>query len=361
MNLKRPKLLVLYSEVMPYNVVCFRNFVEDTGGEMVVIGWDESKKLTPYRPPEIEGVSYRSLKEYPAPAIIALIDSFAPGALYVAGRMEKAYLRACLHARSKGITVIGTYDNQFDNSWKQWVMKSFSAILFKRYFNYMMVPGIRQYELMRYIGYERRQILFPQYCADTRLFTDYYEAHGEDTTKKDTILFVGRLNPVKGLDLLVEAFSELRKEDKTSLQLVIVGNGPMGDSLVTDDRVSVRGFLSQEEMVSLLPRVKFFCLPSREEPWGLVIHEFAAAGLPILTTHACGAATAFVKHGYNGLIISAGNKQQLKDAIVKMDNLTDQELKLFGHRSYELSKQISPYMWTSVIKSVMNNDQLPRG
>lgn len=84
-----------------------------------------------------------------------------------------------------------------------------------------------------------------------------------------------------------------------------------------------------------------------------MIHEFAAAGLPIITTEVCGAATAFVKHNYNGIIIPPADKLKLKEAILKMDGLSEAELSVFGKRSYELSKQISPELWTCVIKSVI--------
>lgn len=348
-----PKLLVLYAEVMPYNVICFQNFVEDGKGEMIVISWDETRKLTPYKPPPSHGITYLSFNNFDHHELIRLIDSFQPSALYVAGRMEKKYLQASLYARQKNIPVIGTYDNQYDGSWKQRVMKTFGRILFKRYFNYMMVPGIYQYEFMRYIGYGRKQILFPQYCADTRLFRQYYEQHKDNRSEKKYFLFVGRLNVVKGLDMLIDAFKELRKENLLHLKLLIIGNGPLKDSIPNDDNIEVHGFMEQKDIISRLPEVKFFCLPSINEPWGLVIHEFAAAGLPIITTDICGAATAFVKHNYNGILVPPSDKEKLKEGICKLDSLSDAALSVFEQRSYELSKQISPELWTSVIKSVI--------
>lgn len=348
-----PRLLVLYAEVMPYNVICFQHFVEEGKGEMMVISWDETRKLTPYKPPPSDGIIYLSFNDFDQHKLNRLIDSFQPSALYVAGRMEKKYLKASLYARQKNIPVIGTYDNQYDGSWKQRVMKILSPALFKRYFNYMMVPGIYQYEFMRYIGYNRKQILFPQYCADTRLFRQYYEQHNNCHPQKKYILFVGRLNVIKGLDILIDAFQELKKENSLSLKLLIIGNGPLKDSIPDDKDIEVHGFMEQKDIISRLPAVKFFCLPSINEPWGLVVHEFAAAGLPIITTNICGAATAFVKHNYNGILVPPSDKKRLKEAILKLNKLSEKELDVFGNRSYELSKQISPELWTCVIKSVI--------
>jgi glycosyltransferase involved in cell wall biosynthesis len=347
------KLLILYAEVMPYNVVCFKDFVETTGGEIVVISWGEDKKLTPYKPPALAGVRHFTINDYNLGKIKSLIGSFQPDALYISGRMEKVYLEVALYARKQGIPVIGNADDQFFGSWKQLINRIFSNWLWKRYFDFMMVPGLYQYEYMRYLGFKREQIIFPQYCADTALFNNYYEKAAEAKIEKDYILFTGRLNTIKGLDMLLEAFKELKAEKKIDLKLLIVGNGPLMSVIPKSEDILVKGFLEQKEIIAFLPQVKFFCLPSRIEPWGLVIHEFAAAGLPIICSSECGAATAFVKEGYNGYLFRSRNKDVLKQSILRMANLSNEEIKLFGKRSFELSKQIVPSMWTAAIKSII--------
>lgn len=355
MNLKKDKILVLYAEVMPYNVVCFKNFVQTTNGEIRVICWGKEKKLTPYEPPAINNISYYIQYEFKVDKIKKLIDSYQPDIVYVVGRMEQDYLAACLYARGKGIPVIGTSDNQFSGNWKQKVSKLFSRYLWQRYFTYMMVPGLYQYEYMRYLGFKREQILFPQYCADTDLFNHYYyENKNAIPKKKQYILFVGRLDTVKGLDILMDAFVELKNESYIDLNLMIIGNGPLANTIPKRSDIIHHSFLEQENIIKLLPEVAFFCLPSRREPWGLVIHELAAAGIPIIATTICGASAAFVKNGYNGILIKTCDKQLLKNAIVQMHNLSVAELSLYGERSFHLSTQITPALWTATIKSILD-------
>jgi glycosyltransferase involved in cell wall biosynthesis len=347
------RLLVLYAEVMPYNVACFEDFTNTTGGSIIVISWGPGKKLTPYVPPYNRAIEYKTTDEFDLEKIILLINSFKPALLYVSGRMELMFLEASLFARKLGIPVIGNSDNQYTGSWKQWIYKLGSWWFWKRYFNFMMVPGLFQYEYMRFLGFGREAILFPQYCADTTLFQKNFNEHCNSGVKKEYILFTGRLETIKGLDVLLDAFTALREEKQIDLKLLIVGSGSLGHLIATDDSIVWKGFLSQEEIVEILPRVKFFCLPSKKEPWGVVLHEFAAAGLPIVATSVCGACSAFVKDGYNGFIVPPNSKEALKKVILRMAKMSDEQIRIFGTRSYELSKQITPQMWSAAIQSVI--------
>lgn len=353
MGIKK-SIVILYAEVMPYNVVCFRSLIQLREVDLHVVCWGRDKKLTPYQPPAMEGLYYYDKNQYNTDKIIKLIDSVQPQCLYVSGRMESDYLEASKYARKKGIKVIGTSDNQFKGSLKQKVASLLASKLYRQYFDYMMVPGLYQYEYARHLGFGRNQILFPQYCADTTLFHSYYENKREKGIAKNTILFVGRLNKIKGISFLINAFLETLQEGESDLKLVIVGNGPERNSIPEHEKIVVHSFLDQSEIIKLLPEVRFFCLPSVAEPWGVVIHEFAAAGLPIVTTNIVGAATAFVKNQYNGILIKPGSKASLKEAIQFMVTLSESEITLMGRRSHELSYQITPELWATTIGAVAN-------
>lgn len=339
---------------MPYNVACFKDYVKTTGGEVKVICWDKRKKLTPYMPIDSDKISYESHLIYNLDRLKILIDNFRPKALLVSGRMESNYLAASLYARKQRIPVIGLSDNQYSGNLKQKISKLFSAILWRRYFDYVMVPGLYQYEYMRYLGFKKEQILFSLYCADTELFNDFYVSKKEKlSTIKKYILFVGRLNEIKGLDVLIEAFTELKSEKKLDLDLMIIGNGPLANIIPERNDIVKYPFMSQNELIKHLSEVKFFCLPSRKEAWGLVIHEFVSAGIPIITTAACGASSIFLKNGYNGYVINACDKELLKNAILKLNLLSNDELEQFSERSYNLSKQIVPGLWTASVNSIL--------
>jgi glycosyltransferase involved in cell wall biosynthesis len=115
------------------------------------------------------------------------------------------------------------------------------------------------------------------------------------------ILFVGRLNPIKGPDLLLEAFGAVAQAfpDWT---LVFVGpDGGMRDALERrtgeqhlEERVVFAGWLGGEDRVAAYRAADLVVIPSRQEAMSLIVLEAGVCGIPVLMTDRCGfdAATA---------------------------------------------------------------------
>lgn len=98
--------------------------------------------------------------------------------------------------------------------------------------------------------------------------------------------FVGHLIPVKGVDLLLEAF---RRAALPDARLVVVGDGPERAALerAAPPNVLFTGFRS--DALDLYQAFDLFVSPSREEPFGLVFLEALDAGLPVIATRTAGA------------------------------------------------------------------------
>ena len=129
---------------------------------------------------------------------------------------------------------------------------------------------------------------------------------------------VGRLSPEKDHRTLLGAIEVLRKSGSTA-HLVIVGGGPLegelkslARSLGLDDCVHFMGFRS--DVADLLPLFDLFVLSSKEEGISLTLIEAMAAGLPIVATRV-GGNPEVVVHGETGLLVEAGEKAALANAI----------------------------------------------
>jgi glycosyltransferase involved in cell wall biosynthesis len=105
-----------------------------------------------------------------------------------------------------------------------------------------------------------------------------------------TALFIGRVYPVKGLPMLIEAWASARPP---GWKLRIVGPDEAGHLAVIknsvrlaglDSVVSFRGAVDSLEKTSELESADLFVLPSHSESFGMVVAEALAAGLPVLTT-----------------------------------------------------------------------------
>jgi glycosyltransferase involved in cell wall biosynthesis len=144
-----------------------------------------------------------------------------------------------------------------------------------------------------------------------------------------TILYVGRVAPEKGVDVLVRAFALL---DDADARLRIVGGGPERErieALTRELGVAPRvefagGIVDRDVLREEYRRATLFALPSRTEGLGCVLLEAMAAATPIVATSA-GGIPDLVTHGENGLLAPPDDPAALAAALRRM--LADQELR----------------------------------
>ena len=129
--------------------------------------------------------------------------------------------------------------------------------------------------------------------------------------EKKVMLYVGRIEPLKGLDLLIGAFAAL--EDITDTRLVVVGGKPGDDSeldrlALTADRLGIgekvtfTGAVPQADLPTYYNACDVLVLPSYYESFGLVALEAMACGTPVLVSRVGGLKT-FVREGETGYLV----------------------------------------------------------
>lgn len=111
--------------------------------------------------------------------------------------------------------------------------------------------------------------------------------------RKRLILFMSRIHPKKGLDLLIDAFAEIAEWDST-LHIVVAGpdhhNMVRGlerraTTLGVAGRITWTGMLEGEDRWDAYATAEVFCLPSHSENFGLVVVEALAFGVPVLISN----------------------------------------------------------------------------
>ncbi len=140
--------------------------------------------------------------------------------------------------------------------------------------------------------------------------------------KGDFILNLGRMVGVKGLDYLVEAMRQV------DCKLIMCGRGPETKKLQKmiskyglEDRVEIKGWVSEEEKVRLMGTCRFFVMPSIYEAYGIAAIEALSYGKPLVCTDV-GGLPATVKDA--GCFVKPRDSQGLADAINRM--LADENL-----------------------------------
>jgi len=151
------------------------------------------------------------------------------------------------------------------------------------------------------------------------------------------VLAVGRLAPEKGLDTLVRALAAARDP---RLALAIAGEGPERGALERlaaelGVRLALLGDLGPDALAAAYAAADIFALLSTHEPWGVVVNEAAAAGLPLVLSDRVGAAYDLLRDGENGFLVAAGDVDAAAEAFRRLSD--DRELRLrMGARSREL-------------------------
>lgn len=159
---------------------------------------------------------------------------------------------------------------------------------------------------------------------------------------KRILLFLGRIHPIKGCDLLIEAFSQVSDKDP-SMHLVIAGPDEVKwqaklrrDSRKKgiEDRITWTGMLIGDSKWGALHASEVFVLPSRQESFGIAMVEALACGVPALLSNKVNIWQA-IEAGRAGFIANDdvdGIKQLLERWIV----LPDDERDMMKKRAKEL-------------------------
>lgn len=276
-----------------------------------------------------------------------------PDVVWVSGYLRWVSLYTMIAARSLGIPVYVESDsNNYDRPRSR--LKLAVKSLHMRFVAWLLTGCLyigkwnREY-WEQYLDPEKHDfVLFPHPVDNDTLQRQLAEAAPRRAELRRALdipesarilLFVGRLNRVKGCDVLLEAHSLLLDRGFRPLYLVLVGQGPQLEELkaaVTPAQapyVRFAGFQDQASVTRYLDLCDIFVLPSRFEPWGLVVNEAMNAARPVVVSDRVGAGPDLVEDGVNGYRVANEDAEALADAIERI--LADpQRLQAFGTASF---------------------------
>lgn len=175
----------------------------------------------------------------------------------------------------------------------------------------------------RIVGSLNRRRSYLPYGIDCERLREQAAEHADRTRIQSVpyILTVAKLFDRKGIDVLLHAVRKVR-DALDGHTLVIVGDGPeeaklkqMASDLGVNDRVTFAGDIPNKEIPSLLKHCRFFVLPSRSEPFGIVLLEAMTFGKAILATRV-GGIPEFVQDGVNGVLVPSEDPDALAKQIL---------------------------------------------
>jgi glycosyltransferase involved in cell wall biosynthesis len=195
-----------------------------------------------------------------------------------------------------------------------------------------VVPGKSSFRYVMNYGVKEDDIFVAPNAVDTELFAGKAaEARaGAAIHREDLVLptrfflFVGRLVREKGVFDLIEAYGKLAPEVRSAVAMVFVGDGAARAELaehsseIKPGEVQFAGFVQREQLARYYALAEAFIFPSQTDPWGLVVNEAMACGLPIISSEAAGCTADLVEDGWNGRVVRRGDITQLMLAMEEL-------------------------------------------
>jgi glycosyltransferase involved in cell wall biosynthesis len=268
-----------------------------------------------------------------------------PDRLLISGWTHRPYLRYAAKLAGQTRRIL-TMDNQWHGTVRQRAASGMQRFTMRPYFDCAFVPGARQAVFARRLGFNPADISLGSYSCDVALFSQTSsEARGR------RLVVVARLVPEKGIDLLLAAYHRHRVSSPDPLVLTIVGEGPLRGMCEAQEGVELLGFLQPAEVRVILNSSLGLALTSRSEPWGVVLHEGAASGLPLLASDACGAADVFIDPS-SGWVHKMGDVDGIEWSMNSLADMGSKQWNEMSLRSKSLAGAITPRTWVDAVTSV---------
>jgi glycosyltransferase involved in cell wall biosynthesis len=238
--------------------------------------------------------------------VTAGLRDFEPDYVIVYGYNQSSHWMAFRYCLANGVPFALRSDSNvhidLNKSWRSSVRRKLLRWLVARAHAVLPV-GTANRGYWEAFGAKPEQVHMAPYAVDNQAIASAVGGRKVDPQRRTRFLYVGRLLPRKGVDLLVEAFNRIANEHCT---LTIVGDGAEADSLKAmqspdaASRTTWTGKVANEIALRHYANADVFVLPSRYEPWGLVVNEAMAAGLPVIADRKCGAAIDLIDDRVTG-------------------------------------------------------------
>jgi glycosyltransferase involved in cell wall biosynthesis len=261
----------------------------------------------------------RGFNQFWNPGIVAALHRFDPDIIVIGGFHHPTSFAALLYGRTRNRKVVlWSESTPFD-------MRPSSAIrdYLKRWFvarcDAFLVPGTAARSYIVSLGADPSAVFTAPNAIDVASFEHAAEETAltprsrREALPPFCVLFVGRLSPEKGLPMLIEAIASLQLQGRR-LGLVAVGEGDSAEDYIRKaeddlavDSVLFTGQLKPAELAAWYRAADVLVLPSSSEPWGFVVNEAMAFGLPVICSSRVGAAYDLIIDGETGFVCESEN------------------------------------------------------
>ncbi len=235
---------------------------------------------------------------------------------------------AALCLRLLGRKLIIMQDSKFDDKPRQLLKECVKAIAYAPY-NAALVGSPRSRDYLAFLGFPRWRIFvgYDTVSLDRirRLAAASPAPQGQSHAERHFTV-IARFVAQKNLALALEAYAlYCSRHPGRPRELHLCGAGALEEELrgravrLGLEGVRFRGYLQEDGIAKTLARTLALILPSIEEPFGLVVNEALALGVPVIVSDNCGARDLLVRQAVNGYVIEPDNAEGLARYMSELD------------------------------------------
>jgi glycosyltransferase involved in cell wall biosynthesis len=265
--------------------------------------------------------------------LATVLDRFQPAVVVVPGWASPAAWAAMHWCARRGVAMVCLSEStSWDEPSAAW--KTALKRRLVRRFASALVGGKHHVDNLVALGLPRERIFFGYDAVDDAYFAahaDAVRANPEEARRRHNLparyfLASARFVAKKNLARLLEAYAQYRAHaGPDAWSLVLLGDGALRpeleqqrDALGLRGPILMPGFRQYPELPAHYALAGAFVHPSTIEPWGLVVNEAAASGLPLLVSNRCGCAPELVRDGVNGFTFDPTDVRALAQLMARI-------------------------------------------
>lgn len=298
-----------------------------------------------------------------------LLDELDPQVIAVAGYSLAAMRAAARWARRRGRAVVMMGDSTEVDLKRRWWRELVKRRFVSRNCHAAFVAGQSSREYFRKLGVPAGAIWDGYDVVDNAHFAQRSDAArvqgraaaGISALPERYFLYVGRFAPEKNLSALLRAYGQYRRDDRDGWGLVLVGSGEEEARLRALEKEESLpelvwpGFVQTDRLPVYYAFAGCFILPSVREPWGLVVNEAMACGLPVLASRRCGSAADLIVEGTNGFTFDPADRGELARLMALISSMPDTDRDQMGAESRRIIANWTPEAWASQLTCALHS------
>ncbi|GAB1542314.1 glycosyltransferase family 4 protein [Scytonema sp. NUACC21] len=303
----------------------------------------------------------------------SFLDNLRPDVVVIPGwgfSISRAALAWC---QSRSVSAILMSETKWDDEPRQWWKEQLKFWLYIRKYDAVLVGGELHRDYLIKLGFPGKRIFLGYDAVDNDYFAKQAQAarlhpaaarqRQPGIPTKPYFIVVTRLLQRKNVYRLVEAFAAYHQQigSKQAWDLVICGSGEEEASIRhllieknLEESIHLPGFIPYQAIGDWYGLANAFIHPALQEPWGLVVNEACAAGLPILCSRTVGAAYELVCDGQNGLLFDPYSLQDMTRALLAIHYLDLNSRFKMGQLSQKIVDKCSPQQFAWGLLKAIN-------